>query len=226
MTKKNLPNIPLYVGDWERDCNVLCLESEAAWLRVVFKLWTKGKQSSIKMPTKSLQNLWRCSKEKMLEILDDLIDNEIAEIVVSERFVEFTCRRFQKENDLSEIRSRASKGVKSGEKKESKPKQNSNKSEQISENENENESEYDYNYLKEKEFEKIQIFEMQNKKSFQDWDEFIINFNSKCILEEIESPKKMLARLNQLNANWDKKPKKKNDKRGAMDLLKEKHGIN
>jgi uncharacterized protein YdaU (DUF1376 family) len=134
---KNLPNIPIYIGDWERDCNVLSLESEAAWMRIVFKLWTKGKQNSIKIPTKSLQNLWRCSNQKVEEILQDLIFNEIAEITTHTGFVEFTCRRFVKENKLSEIRSQASKGNKKFEKETTKPKQNLNKNEQNTENENE-----------------------------------------------------------------------------------------
>lgn len=109
MAKKNLPNIPIYIGDWERDCNVLSLESEAAWMRIVFKLWTKGKQNSIKMPAKSLQNLWRCDETKMKEIINDLQFNDIADISVTEGFVEFTCRRFVKENELSKVRSNAAK---------------------------------------------------------------------------------------------------------------------
>jgi len=136
MAKKNLPNIPIYIGDWERDCNVLSLESEAAWMRIVFKLWTKGKQNTIKIPTKSLQNLWRCSEEKMNEILEDLIFNEIAEITVNSSSVEFTCRRFVKENEISKIRSRAAKGEKKESKKKAKPKQTSNKNEQNTEIEN------------------------------------------------------------------------------------------
>ena len=42
MTKKNLPHIPLYVGDWKKDCNVLSLSAEAAWLNIIFILHTKG----------------------------------------------------------------------------------------------------------------------------------------------------------------------------------------
>ncbi len=106
-TKKNLPNIPIYIGDWERDCNVLSLEAEAAWLRIIFKMFTKGKQSTYKIPTKALQNLWRCSESKMHEILDELTFNEIAEIFVDERFIEFTCRRFKKENEISQKRKEA-----------------------------------------------------------------------------------------------------------------------
>src|SRR5690606_10630769 len=138
--KKNLPNIPIYIGDWERDCNVLSLESEAAWMRIVFKLWTKGKQNSIKMPTKSIQNLWRCSEDKMHEILNDLIFNEIAEIKVDKEFIECSCRRFVKENNLSEIRSKASKGNKNSIKKEKIYKQKVNKKTQNTDIENENEN--------------------------------------------------------------------------------------
>lgn len=139
--KKNLPNIPIYIGDWERDCNVLSLESEAAWMRVVFKLWTKGKQNTIKIPSKSLQNLWRCSPQKMQEILQDLIFNDIAEISITTDFVEFTCRRFVKENALSQIRSDAAKGDGNKSKPATKPKQTTskayNKTGQNADNDNE-----------------------------------------------------------------------------------------
>jgi len=138
--KKNLPNIPIYIGDWERDCNVLNLESEASWMRIVFKLWTKGKQNTIKMPAKSLQNLWRCSEEKMQEILNDLIYNEICLIAVDAGFIEFTCRRFVKENKLSEIRSEAAKSTKEESKPLAKAKQKASKIEQNTDYENENES--------------------------------------------------------------------------------------
>lgn len=132
MSKKNLPNIPLYIGDWEKDCNVLSVEAEGAWLRVVFKLWTKGKQNSIKMPAKSLQNLWRCSPEKMQEILDELIFNDIANINESGGFIVFECRRYVRENSLSDVRSKAAKGKQTSSK-------NKAKSKQITDIDNENE---------------------------------------------------------------------------------------
>ena len=145
MNKKNLPNIPLYIGDWERDCNVLCLESEAAWLRIVFKMWTKGRQSTIKMTIKALQNLWRCGAEKTQEILAELIDNEIADIAIDNGVVSFTCRRFVNENKLSKIRSKARlSGLEldqNGNKTVTKQKQKSIKIEQNTEDEDEYENE-------------------------------------------------------------------------------------
>lgn len=138
MNKKNLPHIPLYIGDWEKDCNVLSLESEAAWLRILFKMFSKGKQSTIKMPTKSLQNLWRCSAEKTQEILADLKYNEICEIQQEQGFVEFTSRRFKRENELSQIRSEARKSGYDKNKSQSNANQNKNKKPQNADIDNDN----------------------------------------------------------------------------------------
>jgi len=106
-TKKNLPYIPLYTGDWEKDCNILSLEAEAAWLRIIFKMFNGGKQSSYKIPTKALQNLWRVNEEKMLCIISELSDNDICGIAQDERFITFTSRRYERENRISEIRREA-----------------------------------------------------------------------------------------------------------------------
>lgn len=181
--KKNLPNIPIYIGDWERDCNVLSLQSEAAWMRIVFKLWTKGKQNSIKIPTKSLQNLWRCSEVEMNDILNDLIYNEIAEITINSGFVEFICRRFVKENNISEIRSEASKGNKKDKKKSTKPKQASNKNEQNTESDND----YDVDN------EIVNNCEVEIYPTFDDfWDEYDKKVGSK----------------DKIKKQWDKLPQK------------------
>lgn len=90
MAKKNLPNIPLYIGDWQKDCNVLSLESEGAWLRIVFKLWTKGNASEYNIHIKSLCNLWGSTIEKANVIINELIDNNICKIEMSGEFVLFT----------------------------------------------------------------------------------------------------------------------------------------
>jgi len=145
MTKNNLPHIPLYIGDWEKDCNVLSLESEGAWLRIIFKMFSKGKQSNIKIPTKSLQNLWRCSAESVQEIIDDLMFNDICDIDVEGNFTEFTCRRFVKENKLSKTRSEARKKGYEKNKTTTKPNQNKNKKLQNADNDNDNDNDIDIN---------------------------------------------------------------------------------
>ena len=68
-----------------------------------------------------------------------------------------------------------------------------------------------YDFLKNKEPEKIELFEMQNKKDFPDYNIFTTNFNSIIIENDIMwEPKVLLARLYRLNINWDKTPKKEN----------------
>ncbi|WP_109438382.1 hypothetical protein [Aquimarina sp. AU119] len=107
MAKKNLPNIPIYIGDWERDCNVLSLESEMAWMKIIFKMHLNGKQSSYKTSTKGLQILWKSQGEKVKEIIEELLFNEICEISeITGGFI-FKCRRLEKENKISKTRSEA-----------------------------------------------------------------------------------------------------------------------
>ena len=71
-----------------------------------------------------------------------------------------------------------------------------------------------YDFLKNKEPEKIELFEMQNKKDFPDYNVFTTNFNSIIIENDIMwEPKVLLARLYRLNINWDKTPKKNRDEK-------------
>jgi hypothetical protein len=188
MINKNLPNIPLYIGDWEKDCNVLSLETEAAWLRIIFKMFTNGKQSSYKLPTKGLQNLWRVSEEKASEILDELIDYNICEIQTDGRFTEFTCRRYVKENSISEIR----KESVSKRKDRYKP---FTKELQTTENEIENESKNENDFKNKKgrnEIFSIEILKdqqwvetvlMKNKIDLENLKKYIDFFNKKLISE-------------------------------------------
>lgn len=173
MNKKNLPNIPLYIGDWEKDCNVLSLETEAAWLRIIFKMFTNGKQSSYKIPTKGLQNLWKCGAEKVLEIIGELEDYNICEINTDGRFIEFTCRRYAKENGISKIRSEAVSNRKDRKKGKKSNNKTSTKHLQNTENENENE---DVNEIEVKD-EYVIKKEEKEKIEFQ---EIVDIFNSVC----------------------------------------------
>ena len=111
MNKKNLPYIDLYTGDWIKDCSILSCKAEGAWLRIIMKLHSKGKQSSIKIPTKSLQNLWSMDESEMIETLKELELNEICDISYHTGFIELTSRRYKKENEISEIRSKARKSA-------------------------------------------------------------------------------------------------------------------
>lgn len=148
-TKKNLPYIPLYTGDWERDCNTLSLEAEAAWLRIIFKMFTNGKQSTYKISTKSLQNLWRVDENKVFCIIEELIDNNICQITKEENHVIFTSRRYEKENLISEKRKDAVSNRKDRTKSIQNEYKNSTKDIQNTEYENESENVNEDNLEKE-----------------------------------------------------------------------------
>ena len=76
-----------------------------------------------------------------------------------------------------------------------------------------------YDFLKNKIPQEIEIFEMQNKKSFPDYNQFIQNFNSKVIIEKLEYEQSILyARLTQLNSNWDKSPNQQNSPTQEINL--------
>lgn len=200
MSKKNLPNIPIYIGDWERDCNVLSLESEMAWMKIVFKLHLSGKQSVYKSSTKALQILWKSPPEKVIEILDELRFNEICEITEIQGGYEFLCRRNQKENELSKIRSEAvSERYKSDKKpksKSTKALQNDYKTLQNTDNEIENDNDNDN---KDKN-DVVVKNAVRVKKPEIDFEEIITIFNSVCVevprvTKIIESRKKAIIKI-------------------------------
>jgi len=202
--KKNLPYIPLYTGDWEKDCNVLSLESEAAWLRIIFKMFNSGKQSVYKIPTKALQNLWRVNTEKMNDILQELTDNDICGIEREERFITFTSRRYERENAISEIRRQAvaqRKDRKSNKKNDTNGLQSGYKTD----TKRIHNTEYEYEYDNDIEDEII----LKEKKEKTDFNRIMDSFNSICIsLPKIKSmtdrrKKKINTRLKDLGGNVD-----------------------
>jgi hypothetical protein len=180
MAKKNLPNIPIYIGDWERDCNILSLESEMAWMKIIFKLHLSGKQSVYKTSTKGLQILWKSNQEKVVEILEELRFNEICEITEIAGGYEFLCRRYKKENDLSKIRSEAVNERYKDVVKPKKPKTKTTKPLQkgykpLQNTDNEIEIENDIEVSSE-----IKPASVRSKKPKIDFDEIGSIFNSTC----------------------------------------------
>lgn len=109
MSKKNLPHIALYVGDWECDCNVLSLEAEMAWLKIIFKMHLSGNEPVYKTSAKGLQILWKCTAGKAAEIIDELSINNICAIDEIQGGYSFTSRRLQREKNISQTRSKAAK---------------------------------------------------------------------------------------------------------------------
>lgn len=117
------PYIPLYIGDWERDTNMLSLEAEGGWLKIIFKMFaenvaakqaTNGVQNGnkhlqgvYKISTKGLQNLWRKNKDEVEEIVNELINAKVCELEYLDGIYTFGNRRMIKDGVISKKRSKA-----------------------------------------------------------------------------------------------------------------------
>jgi hypothetical protein len=101
------PYIPIYIGDWEKDTNMLSLEAEAGWLKIIFKMFTGGKTGVYKISTKALQNLWRKSPEETKHIVNELLDANVCIIDHKDGYYIFKNRRMMRQAQISDIRSKA-----------------------------------------------------------------------------------------------------------------------
>lgn len=115
--KQKQPYIPLYIGDWEQDTNCLSLQAEAAWLKVIFKMWKNGKTGRFKTSTNVLQNLWKTDTKGVQNIIYELNLNEVCDFDPplekdgktpdGSEILVFVNRRMVKEAKISGIRSDA-----------------------------------------------------------------------------------------------------------------------
>lgn len=156
------------------------------------------------------------SEELFLEIINLLVDlNEFdselwseAQVIYSQKFVDSIKDAYKRrKNDLltySQICMQFLKKCKQNSKIDNTIQQT--KRNDIKRNEIFKDNDFNaFEFLKENAPSQIEAFEMQNKKSFADWPNFILNFNSKVIEEKLEFDVSILwARLQRLNGNWTK----------------------
>lgn len=98
--KKNLPNIPICISDWEKDCGVLSLEAEAAWLKIIFKMWTNGNTKIYTIPIKGLCQLWKSSGDSVKYIISELERKNICDIEFNNSFIEFKKKGLYHKNTI------------------------------------------------------------------------------------------------------------------------------
>lgn len=104
-----MPYMPFYIGDWEQDMNACSLQTEAAWLKVIVKMFKDDKCGVYKTSTKRLQILWKCSPEMVEEIISELQGEDIGEIKrdTATGAITFFNRRMIREKEISKKRSEA-----------------------------------------------------------------------------------------------------------------------
>jgi len=98
-----VPYIPLYIGDWEQDTNCLSLSAEAAWLKIIFKMFKDNKSGIYKTSTKSLQNLWKTDTNGIQNILSEFSENNICDLEIADIII-FKNRRMLRDIEIGKIR--------------------------------------------------------------------------------------------------------------------------
>lgn len=137
----NNPYIPLYIGDWERDTNLLTPLAEFALLKLTFKLFSSEKKGVFYANFRTLSVLFKSDLATTKDIFQELIDNKILDILeVSDGKFEIKSRRMIRESNISEIRAEA--GKKGGEAK-SKQKSGKNKAKHKQNTDIDNDIDYD-----------------------------------------------------------------------------------
>ena len=103
----SIPYMKFYIGDWEQDLNACSLQTEAAWLKVVVKMFKDQESGIYKTTTKRLQRIWKCSTNDVQEIIEELKDEMVCGIEINGDDVVFKNRRMLKAKGISKIRSDA-----------------------------------------------------------------------------------------------------------------------
>lgn len=104
------PYIPLYIGDWEQDTNMISLEAEGALLKLVFKLWKSDDKGLLEFCLPQIAILLRKSEKITKKILKELHENKILEIeFLGSDKVKIESRRMRKQSAISTVRSEIGK---------------------------------------------------------------------------------------------------------------------
>ena len=228
MSLRNQPYFPLYVQDYLTDekLNECSAQTQGVYIKLMCLMHKSDYYGKILLKQKDKQNSNQILNfaEKLIRHLPfkaHIIMSSIAELVEEKvLFIEddYLCqKRMIKDNDLSIKRAKAGKkGGKITQNKKSFVKANnkaSTESENVIENKDVIHIEEAYEFLKIKLPQQIEIFEMQNKKSFNNYNHFVKTFNYKVIEEKTDwEVEILLARLYRLKMNWNMTPKNKNQK--------------
>lgn len=101
MTSK-LPYIPLYVGDWVKDTNIISIEAEGALIRLTFKLWNSSTRGRVIYSLRQLTILFKKSEKETNDIISELKEADVLNIEFHEHgMVKIESRRMLKAAAIS-----------------------------------------------------------------------------------------------------------------------------
>lgn len=140
MGRVKLWYIPLEIGAWEQDVNMISLEAEGALLKIIFKLWKSEDKGRQKFALPAMALMLKKSPDEVIKILQELKENSVLNIDFGEdNAVTIESRRIAREAEISRQNSQNGKaGGRPKKRKETKLKPKKENSDRN--------SDYDYNY--------------------------------------------------------------------------------
>lgn len=96
------PYIPIYIGDWEQDTNMISLEAEGGLIKLTFKLWKSPTKGLLSISFSQLSILFKKDVQKTREIITELQENGVLNIeFLPENRVKIESRRMLREAEKS-----------------------------------------------------------------------------------------------------------------------------
>lgn len=98
--------MPLVIGEWERDVNVISLCAEGALLKLSFKLWDAKPRGSIDISYQAMAKLFKMGEPEARRLFDELRLNNILNVLdINDQMVRISSRRMLKKTVVSETNS-------------------------------------------------------------------------------------------------------------------------
>lgn len=101
------PAFQFYPADWQRDLSEHPLEIEGAWIRICCALWWSDTPGRSSKPLTNWARVLRVGERKCKTIIDYLVNQNIAEVVIQNQSITISSRRMVKDEYIRNIRRNA-----------------------------------------------------------------------------------------------------------------------
>ena len=98
------PAFQFYPMDWARDLEEHPLEIEGAWIRICCKLWWSETRGTLNKTLTQWARILRVGEKKSLSIITYLLNQRIADGVITSNNITITSRRMVHDDKIRQIR--------------------------------------------------------------------------------------------------------------------------
>lgn len=98
------PAFQFYPADWQRDLSEHPLEIEGAWIRICCALWWSDTPGTATKPLTNWARVLRVGEKKCKTIIEYLLNQKIADVVIQNSTITITSRRIVKDEYIRNVR--------------------------------------------------------------------------------------------------------------------------